>query len=416
MNLLKRADKLYLIALGICIAFCCLFSSPASAQQFEFKGKRSRQRIAFNMVKNLVIVPLLINGTGPFNFILDTGASPLIITDPKIIEGLNLKSLRPTKINGLGKGPEIDALITSDIYAQIGKATIANIPTAILEGDFLGLSNYLGIKVHGLVGYYFFQSFLVTINYSSHTLIFRLNNGKNKIKGEKIAIELINNKPYTTIGITISNIGHIEAKVVVDNGAGHALSLETYKNLPFPPPDQSFEANLGNGLSGPISGKVGRIASLKIGTYIFEDVISSFPVYDDAASKTFLANRNGSLGADIFSRFNITFDYEHEAMYLRKNQNFKLPFEHDMSGLEIFADNSDKKRFFVVRIEPGSPGEQAGIQTNDEIIAINFTGTQKMVLDEVTKLLRYKDGKTLFLTINRDGELTYKLLKLKRRI
>ncbi|MES2829089.1 MAG: aspartyl protease family protein [Bacteroidota bacterium] len=388
----------------------------AKAQEFQFIGKRTKHRINFDMIKNLVIVPLYINKTGPFNFILDTGVSPLIITDPKIIEGLGLKNLRPTKINGLGKGPEIDALITSELSASIGKASINNIPTAILEGDLLGLSNYLGVKIHGLIGYYFFKSFIVSINYPSKTMAFEVKSKKTRIKGERVPIELINNKPYANIETVIPGIGATQNKVIVDNGAGHAISLEMYNNEPFPAPKESFEANLGNGLSGPISGKVGRIASLKIGRYVLANVISSFPVYDDAAAKTFLLNRNGNLGADLLSRFNITFDYSGNAMYIVKNRNFKLPFEHDMSGLEIFTDNADNNRFFVVRIEPGSPGEQAGISKNDEIIAVNFMDTKTMKLDDISRLFRSQDGKTLFLTINRNGQLTFKLIKLKRRI
>ncbi|MHA4893798.1 aspartyl protease family protein [Pedobacter sp. PWIIR3] len=416
MIVLQRVNKLHLVGLGLILA-CCIFDATSStAQQFEFNGKRAKNRISFNLIKNLIIIPLFINDTGPFNFILDTGVSPLIITDPKIIEGLNLKMLRPTKISGLGKGPEIDALITSELSARVGKATIKNIPTAILEDDILGLSNYLGVKIHGLIGYYFFKSFLVSINYPSKTLLFQLGSKKPKIKGDKIPIELIYNKPYTTIETVINGLGTLQTKVIVDNGAGHAISLETYRDNPFPTPEPSFEANLGNGLSGPISGKIGRIASLKIGSYQLNNVVSSFPVYDDAMAKTYLSNRNGNLGADVLSRFNITFDYENGLMYIRKNPNFKLPFEHDMSGLEIFADNTDTKRFFVVRIEPGSPGEQAGIQTDDEILAINFVDTKRMELGEITKLFRQQDGKTIFLTLNRHGELIYKLIKLKRRI
>lgn len=416
MILLQRINMLHLLSTGLLFLSCCISSITSSAQQFEFNGSRTKNRITFNMIKNLVIVPLYINDTGPFNFILDTGVSPLIITDPKVIEGLGLKNLRPTKINGLGKGPEIDALITNELTVKVGKAKINNIPAAILEGDLLGLSNYLGVKIHGLLGYYFFNSFIVTINYPSKILIFQKNTIKTKIKGEKIPIELINNKPYAKVETVITGLGTLETKVIIDNGAGHAISLETYKNKPFPVPKQSFEANLGNGLSGPISGKVGRIESLKMGSYTLPNVISSFPVYDDAAAKTLIANRNGNLGADILSRFNVTFDYGDNAMYIVKNTNFKLPFEHDMSGLEVFADNTDKKRFFVVRIEPGSPGEHAGIIPNDEILAINFADTKAMELDEITKLFRYQDGKTLFLTINRNGELTFKLIKLKRRI
>ncbi|RZK81723.1 MAG: peptide-binding protein [Pedobacter sp.] len=386
------------------------------SQQFEFPGRRTRDKLGFEMIKNLVIIPLYINNTGPYNFILDTGVSPMIITDPTIISGLEIKSLRPTKISGLGKGPDIDALLTNEIKASIGKSSISNLPAAILKEDILGLSNYVGIKIHGLIGFYFFNSFVVHINYSSKNIRFHLHSNKSKIKGEKVPFQMIQNKPYINVSTYLSEKDAVVAKVLVDNGAGHAISLETYHDKPFPLPEKTAEANLGNGLSGPISGKIGRIYSLQIGSFKLKNVISSFPVYDDAGAKAILLNRNGNLGAELLSKFNVVFDYKNQEMYIRKNTSFNVPFEHDMSGMEIYTDDANKRRYFVLRIEPGSPAEESEMKLNDEILALNFSTTQQMNLNEITKILKSGDGRTLFLTINRGGKMMYKFMKLKRRI
>jgi C-terminal processing protease CtpA/Prc len=103
-------------------------------------------------------------------------------------------------------------------------------------------------------------------------------------------------------------------------------------------------------------------------------------------------------------------------MYLSKNKFFQQPFDHDMSGLEVYADEVHNKRFFVMRIEPGSPGEESGLEINDEILAINFSSTQHMDLNEITKIFRSGNGKNILLKLNRDGDLLFKVIKLKRRI
>lgn len=411
-----RAANLLLLRALLVLTIVQPFTKAARAQEFDLDGNRKKAAISFNLVRNLVVIPLYINNKGPYNFILDTGVGPLIITEPTIIPDLGLKNLRPVKISGLGKGLEIDAFLSSEISAKTGHASITNIPTAILKEDIFGLSNYLGIKVYGLLGYYFFKSFIVELNYSSKRLVFYLPETKRTFKGEKVPIEIINNKPYTNIQLLTKNMGSVTAKVVIDNGASHAISLETLNEKPFPVPENAIEANLGIGLSGPISGSLSRIPELKIGSFILKDVISSYPIYDDAAAKTILLNRNGNLGADILNRFNITFDYNNEAMYLRKNANYTRTFEHDMSGIELYVEGSEKKRYIINRIEPGSPANLAGILPNDEILTVNFTQTSSLNLIDLTRTFRAADGKIVYMTINRAGSLLFRSIKLKKRI
>ena len=389
---------------------------PLNAQSFEFSGNRKNQTISFNLIQNLVIIPLYINGTGPYNFILDTGVGPMVITDTTLAQKLELKNLRPIKIAGLGKGLEIDAFVTHNISARIGKAEISNIPTAILKQDLLNLSNYVGIPICGLIGYHFFNSFVVELRYTARRLKFHRPETKRRIEGEAIPIKIENNKPYVNVEVDIPEIGQKTMKMVVDNGASHAISLETLNGKTFPVTGKSIRANLGIGLSGPIDGSIGRISTLKIGGFILKNLISSYPDYDNLALQTLISNRNGSLGAEVLSRFNITFDYNNDLMYLTQNYNFKRPFEHDMSGIELYVSYSPQKRYYISRIESGSPAMDAGLLEGDELISINFTSVNAMDLDEISRMMRTNDGRTLYLAINRNGDLLIRSIKLKKRI
>ena len=412
-----RAAKFFflkIILLSAVLQICTVIK--ICAQEFHFSGNKKKGAVSFSLIKNLVIIPVYINGKGPYNFILDTGVGPMIITDTSIVKGLDQTKLRPIKITGLGKGAEIDALLSNEMNASVGRAGISYIPAAILKEDVLGLSNYVGTKISGLLGYYFFRSFIVKINYSSRRVVFSVRDDKRKIKGEIIPIQIINNKPYVNIDLDIPGLGTVSAKMVIDNGASHALSLETLNEKPFPVPADAISANLGIGLSGPISGNLSRVTSVKLGNFKFKNVIASYPIYDDVALRTYLLNRNGNLGAEILSRFNITFDYEGGFMYLKPNITFKRPFDHDMAGIEIYSGETKPTRFYVSRIESGSPADLAGIREGDEILTVNFTKTSSMDLDDLSKLLRSGDGKLVFFSLNRAGELFIKMIKLKKRI
>lgn len=412
-NINFRAPLTYLIIMVI--STCAALN--AHAQQFYFTGNKTKDAIGFELVKNLIIVPLYLNGKGPFNFILDTGVGPLIITDAALIDSVGIKVARSIKISGLGKGDEIDAFLSNDVSAKIGDAQINYIPTAILKNDIFGLSNYLGTKIYGLLGYYFFQSFIVEIKYSTKRLVFSDPEAKIKINGERIPIIIDSYKPYINISIESPEHGKLNLKTLVDNGASHALSLERLNEQPFPVPANTIPGNLGVGMSGPIDGNIGRVSVLKIGGYTLKNVLVSYPKYDDVAAKILLKDRNGNLGAEVMSRFNIIFDYSANSMYLKKNSQFKRPFDHDMSGIELYADDNGKtNRYIVSRIEPGSPAQLADVQVDDEILLINFVPVASYKLNELNNLLKSVEGKTIILYLQRNQEQLVKVFKLKRRI
>lgn len=386
------------------------------AQNFEFTNDRKKDAINMILIKNLVIIPVYINDKGPFNFILDTGVGPMIISDPSLTDSLNIKDLRTIKISGLGKGGEIEAYVTSSLEARIGKATLEHIPTAVLKEDLFRLSSYVGMPIHGLLGYHFFKSFIVELKYSNKRVVFYLPSYGKKIKGERLALEMINDKPYAKIEVESPELGALTLKMLVDNGASHAISLEILNKKPFPLPPVSILANLGMGLGGPISGSIGRIPMVKIGSFQLNEVLTSYPKYEDVAGKVLLNDRNGNLGADILSRFDVTFDYADNAMYLRKNGNFNRPFQHDMAGMEIYSDDTQLKRYYIGRIEPASPAEAGGLEADDEIIFLNFLPASSYSLTEINKVFREGNDRTVIVTILRKGQLNIKVIKLKQRI
>eukprot|EP01133_Synstelium_polycarpum_P011297 gene11297-13179_t len=386
------------------------------AQSFSFEGKREKDAIDFKLVKNLIIIPIYINNKGPFNFILDTGVGPMIITDPSVMDSLHLKPIRVTKLSGIGNGPDIEAYLTDEIKVQVGKSSISNMPTAILKEDLFNLSNFVGVHIHGLIGYYFFNSFIVKINYPSRRMVFSLPDAPIKIKGIKIPLEMINNKPYVWANLELQNKEKIKAKLILDIGASHAVSLESLHEKAFPLPEKTIEANLGMGFTGLIGGHIGRINSLEIAGVTFKNVLSSFPDYEDAAAKSNVKERNGNLGSDLLKFFDLTFDYQNFNVYLKPSRYFKKVFEHDMSGMEVYVEERKFNVFIVGRIEPGSPAELADIRPGDQIVSINFKPFEEYNLNDIDLLLKSAENRRIILLLNRENKMIYKLLTLKRRI
>ncbi|WP_129717001.1 PDZ domain-containing protein [Pedobacter sp. SYP-B3415] len=363
-----------------------------------------------------MIIPIFVNGKGPFDFILDTGVGPMVITNPSILDSALAKNYTPFKIFGLGKGLALDARFTNKIQVEIGRSLSEITPTAVLAEDVFNLSGYVGQPIYGLIGYSFFKSFIVHIRYDSRRLTFYSPNKRVRFKGQKIPIELTLNKPYVQAKVLTSRGDTVQTRLIIDTGGSHALSLEAYQNRPFPLPDSTIEANLGMGLSGVIDGKMGRVKSVSIGTFKLSDVLTGFPNFEDVASKTEGTGRNGNLGANLMKKFNVFFDYNEGFIHLKRNHFFKERSEHDMSGMSVYIDFDHDGRYFAGRIEPASPAHMAGFLPGDELLKINFKPVSEHTLSEIDELFKSRDGRPLLIEINRNGSRELMLLKLRKRI
>src|SRR4028118_1253059 len=109
---------LFIFFLGLTLVATVL---PAFSQKpFLLDYGRKRLNIPFTMHRNLIIVPVLLNGKGPFNFVLDTGVGMGLITNPRLIDSLGLTKGPQIQISGAGSREE-------DLMAYI-------IPNLTIEG------------------------------------------------------------------------------------------------------------------------------------------------------------------------------------------------------------------------------------------------------------------------------------------
>jgi hypothetical protein len=235
-------------------------------------------------------------------------------------------------------------------------------------------------------------------------------------KGHKIPISIQDNKPYVEVLVDAGFEKKIPLKMLIDSGSGNPIALESYKDQNFPLPDKFVIANLGVGLSGIIRGFKGRIEKLKIGKFHLDQVVASYPYYEDIAAKITSVKRNGSIGNPLLRKFDVLFDYQNSCIYLRPSSTYKEEFEYDMSGLELMAEGDSFDRYFVSRVERGSPADEAGVQAGDELIGLNFNAVTKFTFEEVLKFLSSKNGRTIYIEFARDGKSFASVITLQKRI
>ncbi|WP_158825794.1 aspartyl protease family protein [Mucilaginibacter lacusdianchii] len=360
----------------------------------------------------MIILPVYINSKGPFNFILDTGVGLMVITDPTLVDSLDINFKRTIKLLGYGNQNGLEAYVTSPLNVVIQNLCSNGVGAAIFKQDHFGLSSYAGMPIHGLLGYEFFSQLAIKISFTDSTLTIT-QPGKIKPfkKGLKLHLNVEDRKPYLTTAVTLADGQRIEQKIIVDLGAGHSLSLERARPSSC---FQSIEANLGFGLTGPVTGSMSRIDAIELGNYRLNNVITAFP--DSCKANSLIVKRDGNLGMDVLKRFTLIFDYTNNALYLKRNSHFKEPFEHDMSGLEYYAAGNNLKRIIISRVEPGSAGAAIGLVKDDEITAVNFKPINQMSIVDLDNLFKSRNDRNIIIEVMHDKKYEVKILTLKRRI
>ena len=161
--------------------------------------------------------------------------------------------------------------------------------------------------------------------------------------------------------------------------------------------------------------------------------------------------RNGSIGAQILKRFDLTIDYWNKKLRLSPNKNFNSLFEYDMSGVIIthtgfsyvkklrsgivpkanIQENNEpgilvyksdseieftlEPKYGIVEIRPNSPTEKTGLQIGDWLIDINGKKAYGFKLSEINSILSYREEKKIRFRIMRNGMekvITFELRKI----
>ncbi|WPU98980.1 aspartyl protease family protein [Mucilaginibacter sp. cycad4] len=400
--------------LAFVLTFC--LTTTARAQYFDLDVHKKKVNIPFKLERNLMIIQLKINHKGPFNFILDTGVGLMIITDPKLADSISIPNKRTLKIPGLGEGEDSEAYVTSTLDVAIPGLVSYDVAAAILKKDIFNLSGYAGMPIHGLLGYEFFNNLAVKISFQDSVVtVCRPKDLKPFRKANKIHMSVEDRKAYVDARVIMPGIAPINAKLVVDLGAGHPVSIERYIKTYGLPQKFIASANLGIGLNGPINGFISRMDEFNLGKFRLKKVLASFP--DDGNNQINLSvKRDGNLGVGILKRFTVILDYPDSAMYLKPGSTYNDPFEHDMSGLEYYAAGDHLDRIVISRVEPGSAADEIGLERDDEIISVNFKPVSRMNLQDIDELFKSKDDRSLLLEVYHDKRVDKVVLTLKRRI
>jgi hypothetical protein len=382
------------------------FSGFSQILGFTLQGKKKVQ-MPIEIINNLVVVPVILNGMLPLKFILDTGVRTTILTEKSFSDILNLAYSRKYTIAGPGGEKLVDAYVTNNVSLDLPGVHGEGHAMLVLAEDYLQLRNYLGYDVHGILGYEIFSRFIVKIDYEKKILTLMIPSVfKPGKKYQKLPMSIEDTKPYIAAEVVQNNGTKLVGKFLIDTGASHSIMVEPASDDRVVVPTNSLSSFIGRGLGGVIMGRVGRIQSVSIGTFTLNNAVASFPdanSYMDSI-KAGTVHRNGTVGGEILNRFTAIFDFPNEKIYLKKNHHFNDPFHHNLSGLTIKAKGANLNIYEISEVREESVGDKAGIIAGDLIVRINGIPSIELTLNNIQGYFNYRPGKRIHLEINRKGE------------
>ncbi len=361
-------------------------------------------KIPFKFINNLIVIRLQINNSDTLNFILDTGVTTTIINQKDVLK-LQLNSQKEYWVGGLGQGNGMSARHSPENEIEISGIIGQHQDLLVMQEDEPNLSNLLGVPIHGLIGYTLFKDFIVEINYDEHYLILHTprkyvyNLQKDQVT---IPLTFVDSKPYVDAIVIQGNDSEVPVKLMMDLGASHALLLNLMSNSALQLPEKNIQITLGVGLSGLLSGQMGRLKELTIERFEFRDILANYPDTNSLGNSAKMHDRNGSIGSGLLRRFNIIIDYRHQKLVIAPGKDIKRPFRYNMSGIEIETPKPGEPFYQISFIHKNSPADKAGLQAGDQITRINDVPVSTLTLSDIINIFLEQPGKKVIIRYTRD--------------
>jgi hypothetical protein len=396
-RIVRRNDCLILLTLLVTLSFPCFAQAQ---EEFVQPAAKLITTFSFRQFSGGVIV---IRGTineykDSLNFILDTGSGGISL-DSQTVKDLQIPNqLSDKTIRGI---------------AGIRKVSFAYNNTLRLPGlrvdslnfhinDYDILTSVYGEHIDGIIGYSFFNRYIVKVDYDSMKIQVYSKGSMKYPKGGYLLKPLLVNLLIQSARI-IDEEDRV-ARFYFDTGAGLCLLLST----DFVQDSTLFSAKRKRvntqveGLGGKKQMELTTVKNFRLGPYRFRRVPAY--IFEDEFNVTSYPYLGGLIGNDLLRRFNIILNYEKRDIYITPNSHYRDLFDYSYTGLNFYIVNNE---VVVTDVMKNSPAEKAGFLPDDVIMAVNNNFSKNIQVYKTTlqnpgekvKILVYRNGQPLMLTI-----------------
>jgi hypothetical protein len=323
--------------------------------------------VPFRVLDAKVLVPVYLNGQGPFDAEFDTGGT--LIIPPALLQHLKLTSQNGGREYGGGEGSIASSSGAID-SVSIGGATIGS-------QRFSSFPLFSRFPLRMLVGLEVLQRYVVALDFDKMQMTltppsqFRFDG-----TGVKIPFHFQDDQPEVT-GL----VDGIAADLAIDTGDDSSLLL----TAPFAKRYdliKKYNAHLPYG--GTSIGATHGVWADRAGTVSLDDITGrpavsvTKPVTRISTQEFgFDANQyvSANVGIGILRQFNLTFDYPDHYIVFQPNANYGKPDVFNRAGVDLSANGVGWK---VRTVYPNTAASRAGLQVGQVVVSINGQNRQQL--------------------------------------
>ena len=341
-----------------------------------------------------ILIPLTVNGQGPFDFVLDTGCSASLIDDG-LARKLGLEETDGTRVMGVGQKVAVaDAAFFGNTLRK----------TVFAEMPLDGMSGVVWHRISGILGYDVLSRFVVEIDYGAKKVRFS-DPGTFAYAGtgEALPLTFENGTPYVVGKAKTLAADPIAEPMLLDTGSGGSLDGYAGFSRRFdfttlvPKTIRCLSARM---LNGDFYGMMGRFQSFALGSFtIPSPEVSVLPQQESNADGDGLA-----IGGEILNRFTLIVDYRRQRIILEPSGRIAESSPTYYTGVAIEGMGEGYHILRVIHIDTGSPAEKSGLKVGDEVVGIDgFQGEAlwdgcPSAKKETTFVVK-REGQTMTLTV-----------------
>ena len=325
-------------------------------------GTTAKVSVGFTLVDNRIFVQTIVDGKGPFLFLLDTGSSSTTIT-ARLAKDLALQPLASAIGHGAGEASVGYSIV------HVNSVAVAGIALGQMDApsiDYGRMPLLMGFdRFDGVIGAELFKGRVITIDPARRRLTIEDSNTFQPPSGtESIKFRLNDD----AMPVVAAEVAGVNGQFEIDTGDRSSVTLfgPFWREHGFTERlGRTFEALTGFGVGGSIRSIVGRPDRLKLGSLTIESPLTRLSLQRSGAFAR--ADYAGSIGMGLLKNFVTILDYDSRRLWLVRVPNTE-PDHYDRSGAWLALDG--RGGIQIADVVQGGPADQAGIRPGDSVTSV----------------------------------------------
>jgi hypothetical protein len=288
--------------------------SFAGAEPYRYEGPDSVV-VPFIQTDPLPLVLAMVNGRGPYLFLIDTGGAELLV-DPVLADSLGCPNYGEEE--GTFGGGRRRAVVRSRIDSfGLGQATFRDVPVSLLDcSRFMAAAR--GRRVYGVVGTRILMRVKATLDYPGGALVL-VRPRVRPARAAKVAKDSARHVLPIWLGGDhyVLARGHMndgpEELWFVDTGlagAGLTAPTRTLEGAGIEVPDTAEVGAMGMGGGGSVKFRMFGVDRFHLGDVGASDVLGIYGAFPPTLERAFGYRIAGIISHSFFRPWRVTFDFD----------------------------------------------------------------------------------------------------------